>query len=551
MRFSELKVSTKLGIGFGSTLILLIAVALVSRFSMEKMEADTDLLLQKKLQVERRIDDWKATIEINLQRTLAAAKTSDPAVQQFFQEGIAATTQRTVSDLELINASVTDPAARQLLTQIEAKRATYQQTRKHAFDQQAGGDADAAKHYFDQELMPAADGYLASVGQLATRQKAVIDEVGADIHHRSDRAQLLVIALTIASAVLSVALGWLIARTLLRQLGGEPQYAARITDRIAGGDLTVAVRLRAGDQSSLLFSIMAMRDKLASIVREVRTSTDAVATASSQIASGNMDLSSRTEQQAGSLEETASSMEELTATVKQNGDYARQSNTLAASASEVARRGGDIVANVVGTMEDINAASKKIADIISVIDGIAFQTNILALNAAVEAARAGEQGRGFAVVASEVRNLAQRAASAAKDIKTLIVASVEKVETGSQLVNEAGLTMGDIVESVQRVTTIMGQIASAGAEQEAGIEQINRAITEMDGVTQQNAALVEQAAAAAESLQGQAGHLAELVSVFQLDAARPATVRALKPALKLLSAPTPTSRPAPARRGVH
>src|SRR5471030_665105 len=507
MRFSELKVSTKLGIGFGSTLILLIAVALVSWFSMEKMEDDTDLLLQKKLQVERRIDDWKATIEINLQRTLAAAKTSDPAVQQFFQEGIAATTQRTVSDLELINASVTDPAARQLPADAQAR-----------LDQQAGGDADAAKHYFDQELMPAADGYLASVGQLATRQKAVIDEVGADIHHRSDRAQLLVIALTIASAVLSVALGWLIARTLLRQLGGEPQYAAHITDRIAGGDLTVAVRLRAGDQSSLLFSIMAMRDKLASIVREVRASTDAVATASSQIASGNMDLSSRTEQQAGSLEETASSMEELTATVKQNGDYARQANTLAASASEVARRGGDIVANVVGTMEDINAASKKIADIISVIDGIAFQTNILALNAAVEAARAGEQGRGFAVVASEVRNLAQRAASAAKDIKTLIVASVEKVEAGSQLVNEAGMTMGDIVESVQRVTTIMGQIASAGAEQEAGIEQINRAITKMDGVTQQNAALVEQAAAAAESLQGQAGHLAELVSVFQLDA---------------------------------
>src|SRR5471032_1482457 len=516
MRFSDLKVSTKLGIGFGSTLILLIAVALVSWFSMEKMEDDTDLLLEKTLRVERRVDDWKATIEINLQRTLAAAKTSDPAVQQFFQEGIAATTQRTVSDLELINASVTDPAARQLLTQIEAKRATYQQTRKHAFDQQAGGDADAAKHYFDQELMPAADGYLASVGQLATRQKAVIDEVGADIHHRSDRAQLLVIALTIASAVLSVALGWLIARTLLRQLGGEPQYAARITDRIAGGDLTVAVRLRAGDQSSLLFSIMAMRDKLASIVREVRASTDAVATASSQIASGNMDLSSRTEQQAGSLEETASSMEELTATVKQNGDYARQANTLAASASEVARRGGDIVANVVGTMEDINAASKKIADIISVIDGIAFQTNILALNAEVEAARAGEQGRGFAVVASEVRTLAQRSASAAKEIKELIARSVQTVDAGALLVDEAGATMDGIVKAVKQVADIMTEISAASSEQSTGIEQVNQAIVSIDDVTQQNAALVEEAAAAAQSMREQADLLAQAVSVFKM-----------------------------------
>src|SRR5471030_1573004 len=516
MRFSELKVSTKLGIGFGSTLVLLIAVALVSWFSMEKMEDDTDLLLQKKLQVERRIDDWKATIEINLQRTLAAAKTSDPAVQQFFQEGIAGTTQRTVRDLELINASVTDPDARQLLTQIEAKRTAYQQARKHAFDQQAGGDADAAKHYFDQELMPAAEGYLASVGQLATRQKAVIDEVGADIHHRSDRAQLLVIALTIASAVLSVALGWLIARTLLRQLGGEPQYAARITDRIAGGDLTVAVRLRAGDQSSLLFSIMAMRDKLASIVREVRTSTDAVATASSQIASGNMDLSSRTEQQAGSLEETASSMEELTATVKQNGDYARQANTLAASASEVARRGGDIVANVVGTMEDINAASKKIADIISVIDGIAFQTNILALNAAVEAARAGEQGRGFAVVATEVRSLAGRSAEAAKEIKRLITDNVERVEQGSTLADSAGATMQKIVAEIQRVADIMGEISSASVEQSQGVSQVGEAVTNMDQATQQNAALVEEMAAAATGLKSQAADLVHTVAIFKL-----------------------------------
>jgi len=276
-----------------------------------------------------------------------------------------------------------------------------------------------------------------------------------------------------------------------------------------------------------------MRDKLAAIVGEVRISTDSVATASNEIASGNQDLSSRTEQQAGSLEETASSMEELTATVKQNADFARQANQLAASASGVAVRGGDVVDGVVETMESISASSKKIVDIIGVIDGIAFQTNILALNAAVEAARAGEQGRGFAVVATEVRNLAQRSASAAKDIKHLIGESVEKIANGAMLVDEAGSTMREIVSSIQNVSEIMAQITAASGEQEAGIEQINQAIMEMDGVTQQNAALVEQAAAAAEALQGQSTHLAELVSVFKLDGAEAsASVRPIASARK-------------------
>lgn len=253
-------------------------------------------------------------------------------------------------------------------------------------------------------------------------------------------------------------------------------------------------------------------------VSEVRTGTDAMATASGQIASGNQDLSSRTEQQASSLEETASSMEELTSTVKQNADNARQANVLAVSASEVAVKGGAVVSQVVDTMSSINASSKKIVDIIGVIDGIAFQTNILALNAAVEAARAGEQGRGFAVVASEVRSLAQRSASAAKEIKTLIGDSVDKVNIGTSLVDQAGSTMNEIVESIKRVTDIMGEITAASQEQTSGIEQINQAIMQMDNVTQQNAALVEEAAAAAESLQDQAGNLTQVVSVFKLDA---------------------------------
>jgi methyl-accepting chemotaxis protein len=265
-----------------------------------------------------------------------------------------------------------------------------------------------------------------------------------------------------------------------------------------------------------------MNDSLKNIVGQVRSGTETIATASSQIATGNQDLSSRTERQAGSLEETASSMEEITATVRENGNNARHANQLAVSASDVAVKGGVVVAQVIDTMGVINASAKKIVDIIGVIDGIAFQTNILALNAAVEAARAGEQGRGFAVVATEVRNLAQRSASAAKEIKTLIGDSVDKVEMGSQLVNQAGTTMTEIVASVKRVTDIMASIASASQEQDNGIEQINQAIAEMDVVTQQNAALVEEAAAAAESLQDQAGSLAQLVSVFKLDRERPA-----------------------------
>jgi methyl-accepting chemotaxis protein len=286
---------------------------------------------------------------------------------------------------------------------------------------------------------------------------------------------------------------------------------------IAGGELSRKIVLREGDSSSLLHAMETMRRALVGIVGQVRTGTDTIATASNQIAVGNLDLSSRTEEQASSLEETASSMEELTSTVKQNADNARQANGLAVSASEVAQKGGAVVAEVVDTMASINESSRKIVDIIGVIDGIAFQTNILALNAAVEAARAGEQGRGFAVVASEVRNLAQRSAAAAKEIKLLIDDSVGKVEAGGKLVDQAGATMTDIVASIARVAHIMSDIAAASAEQTAGIEQVNTAITQMDEVTQQNAALVEEAAAAAGAMQEQAAALAEVVSIFKLE----------------------------------
>jgi methyl-accepting chemotaxis protein len=312
---------------------------------------------------------------------------------------------------------------------------------------------------------------------------------------------------------------------LVRSIVGPLNYAIGIAESVAAGDLTKQVDVETTNETGkLLQALKEMNDSLVRIVGKVRFGTDTIATASSQIATGNLDLSSRTEEQASSLEETASSMEELTGTVKQNADNARQANQLAQSASEVAVRGGTVVSQVVDTMGSINESAKKIVDIIGVIDGIAFQTNILALNAAVEAARAGEQGRGFAVVAAEVRNLAQRSASAAKEIKTLIDDSVEKVDTGSKLVDQAGSTMDEIVESVKRVTDIMSEITSASQEQTSGIEQINQAVTQMDNVTQQNAALVEEAAAAAGSLQEQAANLAEVVSVFKLSGAQMATV---------------------------
>jgi methyl-accepting chemotaxis protein len=519
MKFSDTKVGTRLAVGFGATLALLLAVALTSWLSIRSTAADTDDLLTSRLKTERLVTHWKSIVEANLQRSLAAAKATDPAVQKFFEDGIARTSRLAEDDQRQIAELLTDPAARSLFAAALEKRAQYQAARKHALAEKAGGDAERTSQVIEREFLPASETYLASVTALIARQQAVIDEVGAGIHTRSARSAWAITLLSLASVLLALGLGWLIARSLLKQLGGEPAYAAGITDRIAAGDLTVHVELQDGDRSSLLYSIAAMRERLASIVSEVRSGTEAVATASNEIASGNMDLSSRTEQQAGSLEETASSMEELTATVKQNAEFARQANQLASAATGVAMRGGDVVAEVVTTMESITASSKQIVDIIGVIDGIAFQTNILALNAAVEAARAGEQGRGFAVVATEVRNLAQRSASAAKDIKQLIGVSVETIGNGAMLVDEAGLTMKDMVSSVKRVSDIMQQIMEAGAEQEAGIEQINQAIMEMDGVTQQNAALVEQAAAAASALQGQSSHLAELVSVFKVDGA--------------------------------
>ncbi|MGY0198428.1 methyl-accepting chemotaxis protein [Leptothrix sp. BB-3] len=333
-------------------------------------------------------------------------------------------------------------------------------------------------------------------------------------------ARNLLIGFALVSLALAAGLATLVVRGVVDELGAEPAEVAEALQAVADSDLTRSIRVRPGDQHSVMASLARMQASLSGVVANVRGNAESVATASSQIAQGNADLSQRTEEQASALQQTAATMEELGTTVRSNADNARQANQLAQGASDVAGRGGEVVGRVVDTMKSINDSSKKIADIISVIDGIAFQTNILALNAAVEAARAGEQGRGFAVVAAEVRTLAQRSAGAAKEIKSLITASVEQVEQGTTLVDQAGQTMDEIVGAIRRVTDIVGEISAASSEQSSGVSQVGQAVTQMDHVTQQNAALVEQSAAAAESLKAQAQALVQTVAVFQLAGGR-------------------------------
>jgi len=428
-----------------------------------------------------------------------------------------------------------------LLAADRAALAEYDALREKALALVAATNVDAAR-----ELLLANGAVFTRLGDAFDAHReynAVLgnksaEDAAATLQHANWLAVIIAL-LAIASVV---GMGLMLVRSLLKQLGGEPAYAAEIAGKIAAGDLSVSVNTKTGDNSSLLFAMKSMRDSLVNVVGQVRVGADTIATASSQIASGNLDLSSRTEQQASSLEETAAAMEELTGTVKQSADNARQANQLAVSASDVALKGGAVVSQVVDTMSAINVSAKKIVDIIGVIDGIAFQTNILALNAAVEAARAGEQGRGFAVVASEVRNLAQRSATAAKEIKTLIGDSVEKVDIGARLADQAGATMGEIVDSVKRVTDIMSEITAASQEQATGIEQVNQAIMQMDQVTQQNAALVEEAAAAAASLQEQAGNLVQVVGVFKTDGAH----AAVSTPLRTVSRPVPVTIPSTA-----
>jgi methyl-accepting chemotaxis protein len=464
----------------------------------------------------------------------------DPADRAKQVEEIMSSRKEAENILAALDKALESEKGRALLRQQQELNAKYTKGQDELLRLINANDLEGAKTYLKTGVRPVLAEYKKAIAEQIEAQKELASRDSDAATDTYVFARKLMLALGALALALAGVLAWWITRSITRPV----RRALDVANAVAAGDLTTRVEVDSRDEmGQLLQALKTMNENLAKTVATVRSGTEAIGTASSEVAAGNQDLSSRTEQQASSLEETASSMEELTSTVKQNADNARQANTLAEAASGVAARGGQVIHEVVSTMEQIHESSGKIADIISVIDGIAFQTNILALNAAVEAARAGEQGRGFAVVAGEVRNLAQRSAAAAKEIKTLIDNSSEKVDTGSRLVKEAGSTMGDIVDSVRRVTDILNEITSASQEQTAGIEQINEAITQMDTVTQQNAALVEQAAAASQSMQDQAARLSAAVAVFKLERGVAAAAVAA-PAHVAVRAALPAARPA-------
>ncbi|VTU33468.1 methyl-accepting chemotaxis protein [Variovorax sp. PBL-E5] len=512
---SNLRIGTRLATGFAIVLGLTILSSAFALVSARNSAEATRHMMQGPLAKERLIADWYVLTYSAIARTSMIAKTSDETLPVTFADVISDSVKKGSETMAKVQALLVADVEKTTFQSIVDLRAKYQTAKDLVGKTKAAGDAAETERVFKDVFTPAAKAYEGRVLDLLAMERKAIDDQSRAIDAANARSFNLRLALTLLTVIAGGAFAFFISRSIVRPLG----HAIKVAETVAGGDLSSHIEVASRDETGqLMQALKHMNASLAKVVGEVRSGTDTMATASSQIASGNQDLSSRTEEQASSLQQTAASMEELTSTVKQNADNARQANQLAVSASEVAVKGGSVVSQVVDTMGSINASSRKIVDIIGVIDGIAFQTNILALNAAVEAARAGEQGRGFAVVASEVRNLAQRSAAAAKEIKTLIGDSVDKVEEGSKQVAEAGRTMQEIVGSVKRVTDIMGEITAASQEQTSGIEQINQAITQMDQVTQQNAALVEEAAAAAASLQEQAASLSSVVGVFKLDA---------------------------------
>ena len=509
----NMNVGTRLMAGFGLVVVLLIGITGLAIARLGALNDSTALIVKShypKVAIANSVLDGINRNAVGMRNVLVM----DDA-QQIKEE---------LAKIDVIRKEVADHIAsldrllstekgRQIFASLMAARTKYAAGQSEFLKLAAAGDRQAARTLLLGTLLADQSAYFEQVRGLVKLGGTLMDKGSDDAEANYHTSRTMMAALASLATLLACGFAYWTTRSITRPL----HQAMRVAQTIAAGDLTSRIEVKSTDETGqLLQALKAMNTALVQIVGEVRSGTDTIATASSQIAAGNQDLSARTEEQASSLEETAASMEELASTVKQNADNARQANVLAASASEVAQRGGAVVAQVVDTMASINDSSKKIVDIISVIDSIAFQTNILALNAAVEAARAGEQGRGFAVVATEVRNLAQRSAAAAREIKALIGDSVDKVGAGNRLVLDAGSTMDEVVASVRRVTDIMGEITAASQEQSAGIAQVNEAISQMDAVTQQNAALVEEAAAAAESLQDQAGTLSHVVGVFRL-----------------------------------
>ena len=558
----NMKTGSMLGLGFSVLILIALSIALLGRARLIQASDDVSYLADTRITSLLRLVEVKSSVEFIFRGVRSLALIEDPAEKALAKATLDTQRQKIGQLMEQFREGLTTPQGIALYDRMRNARTAY----LPLLDQFM---AAAMRHD-----LPTVSAMLGSSGEFRRQQDAFFAAINDMLAHQQVRAtetaqategkslaagrQMLSLALAslllaLASLLLGALVAWAITRRIKGLLGGEPAYAAQVTQEVAKGNLAVNVQLRRGDTTSLLASLEAMRASLAGIVSQVRHSSESIATGASQIASGNADLSARTEEQAANLEETAASMEQMTATIQQNVDTVRSASGLAQSASATAVHGGEVVHGVVSTMEDITHSSRKIGEIIGVIDAIAFQTNILALNAAVEAARAGEQGKGFAVVASEVRSLAQRCANAAKEIKGLISESVGKVAAGSRQVAEAGNTMNDIVTQTHRVAELISDIGAATQEQSQGVTQVSDAVQQLDQVTQQNASLVEESAAAADSLNKQAAQLVQLVSVFRLDenATRPqaalsksTTVAAAVPARAQTARPSPALAPA-------
>ena len=535
MQLNQLRLGKRLGLGFGVVLALLVAVAAVTTVRLEGLRSDNSAVLE----MQRRAalaESWRADVHLNASRALAIAKSGGmKEVDAFFAPLMKDTSARISATQKELMDAVSSDKGKALLSAIGERRDTYVAARKDVLAQLSAGNGAEAQTLLAEKMMPAANAYVDAISALSRFQDELVNDATETMAAQARSTELLLLGLTAAALLVGVGFALAITRSVTRPLAAT----AAAADRMAGGDMSGRISVEGRDEvADLQLALQRMQQALAGLVSEVRSTSESIATASSQIATGNQDLSTRTEQTASNLQQAASSLEELTGTVGQTADSARTANQLAASASSAAQRGGEVVSQVVTTMNDIQTASRRIADIIGTIDGIAFQTNILALNAAVEAARAGEQGRGFAVVAGEVRTLAQRSAEAAREIKSLIGASVEKVETGTRLVGEAGGAMEEIVSGVRRVTDVIGEISAATTEQSGGLRQVNEAVAQLDQMTQQNAALVEESAAAAQSMAEQSKRLTGVVGRFRVDGV---VAAAPSPAPSLVLSPAPAA----------
>ena len=500
---------------FSALLVLLLATAGVGAWQLLELNR----VARSNLRVERLMGEWHAEIGSDAVRTAVLARTDDAAIRKLLVPQLEAAGPRIAQFQRDLQAMPQNPGAALLLADSAAKGQAYLDTRQRVMDRKNASQGAEAAALLDSAFQPASQAYLASFKALADFHAGDAGDGSASAQGRANTGLRILVAACLVGGLLQFLCCWLVTASIVRPI----RVAAKMARKVAAGDLTVKIRADGRDEGTVLLqSLSDMVGSLRTLVGEVVHGAQAVTDTSAQIAHGNLDLSQRTEQQAGTLEHTTGSLQGLTATVAQNAENARKACHLAIGASEVARRGGEAVADVVSTMTGISRSSQRITDIIGVIDGIAFQTNILALNAAVEAARAGEQGRGFAVVAAEVRSLAQRSAAAAREIKALIGESVGQVEAGTRLVGAAGKTMDEIVEAVEKVTELIGEIAASSQEQSSGIRQVHAAVTQMDRAVQENASLVDQASAATDSMNEQAGTLLQLVSRFKLEAARAA-----------------------------